>query len=99
MQLQITECFEVSYFDNLQHAFMRLTKDNHSLNDAVDTGIKVTAFLIINEDKYVDKEYGQITIATIKDNEVAEEKSFNLRHNSLILVKSRCAAYRIDAKS
>lgn len=33
-------------------------KDNLNLVDDGDTGNKITAFLIMNENKYVDKEYG-----------------------------------------
>jgi hypothetical protein len=99
MQLQITECFEISYFDNLQHKFMRYTRDNHNINETGDTGIKITAFLVIHADKYVDKEYGTITVASYQDNKASEEKTFNLRHNCMILVKSRRCAYKVEAKS
>ena len=77
---------------------MKFTRDNHELTHSNDTGIKVTAFLVIHEDKYVDKEYGTITVGSNSQNK-DDEKTFNLRHNSLILVKSRLAAYKVQAKS
>ena len=53
MQLQITETFEISYFDNNDHTFIKLKADNIDImneKDWLDTGVKITAFLILNDD-------------------------------------------------
>lgn len=70
------------------------------MDQSEDTGVKLTGFLVINEEKYVDKEYGTITIQGIKPNgEADEEKTFKLRNNSFIIIKSRIASYRVQTKS
>lgn len=67
------------------------------MEDIADSGVKITVLLIINEDKFADKEYGTITIVEAKPPSAGggkgEEKKYSLRNNSLILIKSRLAAY------
>ena len=65
MQVQITEAFEVSYFDNHDHKFIKMKQDNAGMakgEESKDTGVKMTAFMVINKDDKGDKEYGNITI-------------------------------------
>ena len=53
MQLQITETFEISYFDNSDHKFIKMKADNLDIlneKDWLDTGVKISAFFIINDD-------------------------------------------------
>jgi hypothetical protein len=65
MQVQITEAFEVSYFDDHDHKFIKTKSDNASMAPEEipkDTGVKMTAFMVINKDNKGDKEYGTITL-------------------------------------
>jgi len=61
----VTEAFEINYLDR-DHQFLKLRRDNAQMEVMQDTGIKITALLIINKDNKGDKEYGQITIRTFK---------------------------------
>ena len=57
MQVQITETFEVNYFDR-DHQFIKLRRDNAPMVVPQDTGIKMTALFVINKDDKSDREYG-----------------------------------------
>lgn len=65
----------------------------------------MTAIYVINKDDKVDKEYGQITLRNFTEQivpnkqPVFEDKKFNLKHNQLILLKSRNVEYEIMGKS
>ena len=100
MNAQICECFEVSYLDR-DHQFLKWRRDNHGFEAAEDTGVKMTALVVINNDKYGDKEYGEIRIRKSRNQPSEPETEvvkFNMRHNSLILLKSRVIDYEIVAK-
>ena len=62
----------------------------------------MTILVIINNDKYVDKEYGTIKLRKSQifspSDPEREVTTFNLRHNCIILIKSRLIAYEIYAK-
>ena len=48
MQAQICEMYEISYFDNLDHKFIKMKADNTSMdskNAQHDTGVKMSVFL------------------------------------------------------
>ena len=104
MQSQVCEMYEISYFDNLDHKFIKMKADNTNMdnkNAKYDTGVKMTAFVIINKDTKADREYGYIKL-TPMDNSGAqsmEPKQFNLRNNSFILIKSRCVKYEIHSNN
>ena len=81
----------MSYLDNGDHKFINIKQDNSGMaNKEMDTGVKLTALLVVNKDTKADREYGKIII-----NEIPSEKSdktkheFDLRNNSLILMKAR----------
>tara|TARA_B110000285_G_C14982483_1_gene542123 strand:- start:52 stop:462 length:411 start_codon:yes stop_codon:yes gene_type:complete len=103
MQAQICEMYEISYFDNLDHKFIKMKADNTSMdskNVKHDTGVKMTAFVVINKDTYADKEYGYIKL-TPMDNSGSkmEPKQYHLRNNCMILIKSRCVKYEIHSNN
>jgi hypothetical protein len=65
MQVQITEAFEVSYFDNQDHKFIKMKADNSTMapeDIPKDTGVKMTVFMVLNKDDKGDKQYGTITM-------------------------------------
>ena len=59
----------------------------------------MTAFLVINKDTKGDKEYGTISLKSLDDGPNATEHTFNLRNNSLVIMKSRCMAYQIKSNN
>lgn len=96
--------YEVSYFDNLDHQFIKMKQDNASMakeNATKDTGVKISVFLVINKDNKADKEYGSITVKPMDYSGAIdmEAKTFNLRNNSMIIIKSRCVSYEIKANN
>ena len=100
MSAQVCEHFEICYFDQ-DHQFIKWRRDNHCVDYPEDTGVKMTIIAIINNDKYGDKEYGKITVRRSRNYPTEpepEEISFNLRHNSMLLLKSRLIDYQITAK-
>ena len=57
--------YEVSYFDNNDHKYIKMKQDNTTMlpeNVPKDTGVKMSVFLVINKDNKADKEYGSITL-------------------------------------
>jgi len=67
-----------------------------------DTGVKLTAFLVINKDTKADSQYGQITLREMPQvvgGTPGKSESFSLRNNSLIMIKSRRVQYEIKANS
>jgi hypothetical protein len=90
MCIQITETFEVSYFDR-DHQRIDMKRDNIFNDELNDTGVKINAFFVLNDEKYSDRVYGKITVKT---NE-GKEESFDLRCNSLLLIKSRLVSYKV----
>lgn len=104
MSVQITETFEISYFDK-DHQFIKLRRDNAPLSAAQDTGIKMTALLIVNKDDKPDKEYGKIMIRTFKEPFVYGQPAnviqtdVPLKNNRLILLKARNVEYEIRANT
>lgn len=82
---------------------MKWRRDNHGVNGMTleDTGVKMTALVVINNDKYGDKEYGEIKIRKSRNTPSDPETEvfkFNMRHNCIILLKSRLLDYEIIAK-
>ena len=94
MQLQITETYEISYFDR-DHQFIRTRQDNNFSKED-DTGVKLTAFYIINKDDKPDKDYGTISLET---DDGKKTQDFHLRNNSIIFIKSRLVRYKITSKN
>ena len=69
-----------------------MKRDNILDSDpSADTGVKVNAFFILNDEKYSDRVYGKMTVKT----EDGKEESYDLRNNSLILIKSRIIQYKV----
>ena len=101
MQLQLCEAFEISYFDE-GHQTIRLRRDNAPMSAPHDTGVKVTALLVINKDNKGDKEYGEINLRhrIRREGELTkwDESSFKLKHNQLLLMRARNVEYEIQAK-
>ena len=83
LQLQITEAFEVSFFDEKDHGFIKSKQDNYK---DVDNGIKMTIFYVLTEDKYTD--YGHLII---------DGQKLPLENGMLVLAKSRKASYEIQS--
>ena len=96
-QLQICENFEVSYFDDQEHTFIKPRRDNYELTNSQDVGTKMTIFYIVNMDNKADKEYG--TLFLKEDSPDSKEETFSLRNNCLVMIKSRLCGYKIEAKS
>jgi len=96
LQLQITESFDISYLDNLEHKFIKKKHDNVQEGpDASDTGVKVTILYVVNDDLKADAEYGELTLYHGKN----EEVRLKLKHNQMVILKSRKVGYSIDAKN
>jgi hypothetical protein len=55
----------------------------------------------LNKDSKADSQYGSIEVQEIPDGktEPKNKKKFNLRHNSLIILKSRKISYEIKANT
>lgn len=65
MQVQICEVFEISYFDR-DHQIFRLRRDNAPIHTPQDTGVKLTALLVINKDDKSNKDYGEIMLRSFQ---------------------------------
>ena len=104
MQAQLCEMYEISYFDNLDHKFIKMKADNTNMDPANakhDTGVKMTAFVVVNKDTKADREYGCLKATPMEGSgsESAGAKQFSLRNNCLILIKSRCVKYEIHSNN
>ncbi|CDW75041.1 UNKNOWN [Stylonychia lemnae] len=104
MQLQITDHFEASYFGGADHNQHKLHADSGF--GEFNTGLKITVLLIINDDKSVDSDYGQLIIEQdgqgngSEGGEQVQQKAINLRNNTLVVLMSRKVRYEIkDVKS
>ena len=65
MQVQICEVFEISYFDR-DHQIFRLRRDNAPIHTPQDTGVKLTAMLVINKDDKTNKDYGELLVRSFQ---------------------------------
>jgi hypothetical protein len=83
LQLQITEVFEISFFDEKDHCFVKEKRDNSC---DVDNGIKLTIFYVLTEDKYSD--YGHL---------IFDGQKIALENGLLVLAKSRKVKYEIKS--
>ena len=93
LQLQVSEHFELSFYSGgSEHNYFRRHMDSDF--GQRDTGVKVTMMYIFNSDKDVDRSYGKLSFFADKDGDQPGEEIF-LRHNTLVIIKSRKLSYQI----
>ena len=91
LQLQLSEHFEVSYFDSSEdHRVIRRHRDS-SVLQGQDTGVKITIMYFLTKDGG-----GELVLREWDPKE--EVKEHLISENSLIILKSRQVDYEVESK-